>query len=108
MEILTVADSGEPAEASEGLLEMTASILNDVETTRRRIESDDVAGSIVEATADVDMTVIGASRESMLQQLVVGAIPETVGRRAQSTVIMAKRDLGITSFVTRWLRGYRR
>ncbi|MHC3381623.1 amino acid permease [Haloarcula sp. H-GB5] len=108
VEILTVADSGEPAEASEGLLEMTASILNDVETTRRRIESDDVAGSIVEATADVDMTVIGASRESMLQQLVVGAIPETVGRRAQSTVIMAKRDLGITSFVTRWLRGYRR
>ncbi|EMA27007.1 hypothetical protein [Haloarcula japonica] len=54
------------------------------------------------------MTVISASCESMLQQLVVGAVPEAVGRRAQSTVIMAKRGLGITSFAIRWLRGYHR
>jgi len=108
VELLTVTDPGEPADASEGLLEMTASILEDVETTRTRIESNNIVDTIVEESGTVDVTVIGASRESLLQQLVVGAIPEAVGRRAQSTVIMAKRDLGITSFVTRWLRGSRR
>lgn len=51
-----------------------------------------------------DITFIGAAGEGLLKQLVFGAIPEAVGRRAESTVIMAKRDLGITSWVTRWFR----
>ena len=36
--------------------------------------------------------------------LVSELFPETVGRDAASTVIMAKRDLGVISWVTRWFK----
>ncbi|MFB6108368.1 MAG: amino acid permease [Haloplanus sp.] len=107
--VLYVAGPGEgDSETTERILDSTASVLEDVDAETLAVESDDVVGEIVERSADHDVTVIGASREGLLQQLVFGAIPEEVGRRAKNTVIMAKRDLGITSQVTRWFRGYRR
>ena len=85
-----------------------AAVLEDVEFDTATVESDDVVGAIVERSAEHDITVIGSSRESLLQQLVFGAIPEEVGRRAEHTVIMAKRNLGLSSRLTRWFRGHRR
>nr|WP_276276966.1 hypothetical protein [Halomicroarcula sp. SYNS111] len=58
-------------------------------------------GTRVEASADHDLTIIGATREGLLQQIVFGTIPDTVGRNAEGTVIMAKRNLGITSSIRR-------
>lgn len=77
--------------------------LGDVPVEVREVESSDVADAIVEETADHDLTLVGATRGGLLQQLVFGAIPEEVGRRAESTVIMAKRNLDITSRIRRWL-----
>jgi nucleotide-binding universal stress UspA family protein len=90
---------------TERILTSTASVLEDVEMDTLVVEGDEVVETIVEHSADHDMTIIGATRESLLQQLVVGTIPEEVGRRASNTVIMAKRDLGITSRLNRWFRG---
>ena len=56
-----------------------------------------------EVQADHDLTVVGATRESELQQFVFGALHETVGQRTDSTVTMAKRNLGLTSRLARWL-----
>ncbi|MFB6202780.1 MAG: universal stress protein, partial [Halorhabdus sp.] len=92
---------------AQSILDSTVAELDDVETTTEIVDSADIADAIVEASVDHDLTVIGASREGLLQQVVFGAIPEAVGKRAQSTVIMAKRDLGITSRVTRWFRSRR-
>ncbi|MFB6121609.1 MAG: amino acid permease [Halobacteriaceae archaeon] len=110
VDVLHVADAEEGgAERSEKILARTVDLLDDdVQVTTQSVVSDDVVDEIVERSRDYDLTIIGSSRESLLQQLVFGAIPEAVGRRAKSTVIMAKRDLGITSRVTRWFRGYRR
>ncbi|MFW6385228.1 MAG: amino acid permease [Halodesulfurarchaeum sp.] len=72
--------------------------------TQSVTEGRDVAETIAEMTAEYDITVIGATREGMFQQLLFGTIPEEVGRRAQSTVIMAKRSLGLTSRLRRWFR----
>ncbi|UWG47003.1 Amino acid transporter [Halanaeroarchaeum sp. HSR-CO] len=68
------------------------------------VEGDDVVGTIVEKTAEYDLTLIGATREGLFQQLLFGALPETVAERAQSTVIMTKRNLGIGTRVKRWFR----
>jgi len=95
-------DDGDP------VLEGTTSILDGVEVNTTLVEDGDIIEEIIDRSGAHDITVIGASRESLLEQLVFGAIPEEVGRRAKNTVIMAKRDLGITSRVTRWFRGYRR
>ncbi|MFH5800056.1 amino acid permease [Haladaptatus sp. CMAA 1911] len=68
------------------------------------LTGDDVIDTIVERTGEHDLTIIGATREGLLQQFVFGALPEQVGWRSKSTIIMAKRNLGITSRLSRWLR----
>lgn len=49
-----------------------------------------------------DLTVIGATREGLLQRVLFGAISEAVGQRTQSTAIMIKSFLGVTSRLA-WL-----
>ncbi|MFB6302495.1 MAG: amino acid permease [Haloferacaceae archaeon] len=88
-------------ELAAASIEEAAAILDDVAHERRVVENDDVTGAIVDASAEHDLTIIGATREGIVQKLVFGAVPETVGRAAAGTVIMAKRNLGITSRLRR-------
>ncbi|MFB6189329.1 MAG: universal stress protein, partial [Halapricum sp.] len=108
VEVLYVAGRGEDESAQSAIVESTVAILEDVDVETEIVESDDVVDAIVERSAGHDVTIIGSSRESLLQQLVFGAIPEEVGQRAKSTVIMAKRHLGIRSRLSRWIRGNRK
>ncbi|MFB6138411.1 MAG: amino acid permease [Halobacteriaceae archaeon] len=90
-------------EAAAESVAATAEALGvDCETTV--VEGADVVGEIVDASADHDLTIIGATREGWLQQLVFGTIPERVGSEAHGAVIMAKKDLGITSRLRRLFR----
>ncbi|MFB6123820.1 MAG: universal stress protein [Haloferacaceae archaeon] len=99
-----VAPDGERA-GSEDVLDSTAGDVDGVPVETRVLEHEDVADAIVARSSAHDVTVLGASRESILEQLVFGAVPQAVGRRANSTVIMAKRNLG-TSRLAQWLRGF--
>ncbi|MFB6085235.1 MAG: amino acid permease [Halodesulfurarchaeum sp.] len=83
------------------LLEETSSILGDVSSETRLVEGEDAAETIVTESSDYDLTVIGATREGLLQKLVFGSIPEQVGRDVAGPIIMAKRNLGITSKIRR-------
>jgi nucleotide-binding universal stress UspA family protein len=91
-------------ELAEVSLDETGRLLDGVEYETQLVEGEDVADAIVDASADYDLTIIGATREGLLQQIVMGAVPQTVGREAHSRVIMAKRDLGIASRLRRWFR----
>jgi amino acid transporter/nucleotide-binding universal stress UspA family protein len=71
------------------------------------LNGDDIVATIVEQTGDHDLTIVGATREGLLQQVVFGAIPEEIAQRAESTVIMAKRNLPLISVFSRWLRSHR-
>nr|WP_248299369.1 amino acid permease [Halorhabdus amylolytica] len=109
IELLYVRSPDDDEGDAETRLESARAVIDDGElvVSTTVVGSDAVAEAIVERTADHDLTVIGSSRESLLSQLVFGAIPETVGRGAESTVIMAKRNLGLVSRLTRWLRNER-
>ncbi|MFC4551571.1 amino acid permease [Halorussus sp. GCM10023401] len=74
----------------------------DVTVTGEVVEGSNVVDTIIERSASYNLVVVGATREGLLDQFVFGAIPEQIGRQAQDTVIMAKRNLGITSKVRRW------
>ncbi|MFB6125498.1 MAG: amino acid permease [Halanaeroarchaeum sp.] len=90
----------------QAVLDSTATVLGaDVDFETRIIEDRDVIDGIVDASADHDVTIVGATSESLVQQLVFGAIPEGVGARADGTVIMTKRSLGLRSRVRRWITG---
>jgi amino acid transporter len=89
---------------AEALLEDTVRRLGEAETAPRLLEGTDVADALVEEAAAHDLTVIGATREGLLQQLLVGDIPHAVAERVDGPVIMAKRDMGVASKLRRWLR----
>jgi amino acid transporter len=89
---------------AEEQLAHTGEVLADVDgVDQRLLDGASVVETIVEASGDYDLTIIGATREGLLQQLVFGSVPEAVGRRADSTVIMTKRQLAVTSTVRRLL-----
>ncbi|RRJ29110.1 universal stress protein [Halocatena pleomorpha] len=67
-------------------------------------ETDSVAETITEATADRDVTVLGATDRTWTQRLAVGPTPEKVGRNAQGTVIVTRRGDRLTSTLNYWLR----
>lgn len=102
---LRVTDPGaEPEERAgdEELLDRIAQSLSaPVETSL--VEDGDVAGVIVEATKDTDVTVLGATGRRRWRRLVATGTPRAVGRNAHSTVIMAKRNSGSPSLVGRLL-----
>ncbi len=69
----------------------------------RLIEGADIAQALIDEARQHDLTVLGATREGILQQLVFGSVPENVAARIEGPVIMAKRHLGITSWATKWM-----
>lgn len=97
------ADDSKRREAQEMLDTTKDHIENAVAIETRILESDDVVETIVEESEDYDMTLVGATREGLLNQFVFGSIPEQIGWNAKSTVLMAKRNVKITSLIERWL-----
>lgn len=97
-------DGGDAERARAQLEEAAASFDGSgVAVETELIEHEDVVEAIVEAAEDHDLTIIGATREGALQQLVFGAVPEAVGDRVRGTAIMVRRNLGAGSHLRRLL-----
>lgn len=60
-----------------------------------------IVDGIVRAAADSDLVLIGASNESLFDQVVFGTVPEQVAAASPSPVVMVKHYLGLPHF---WLR----
>jgi amino acid transporter len=75
--------------------------------TRTTVEDADVVESIVDRSQDHDLTIVGATQEGLLEQLVFGVVPEAIGQRAKGTVIMAKRSLDVRTRVRYFLNRIR-
>jgi amino acid transporter/nucleotide-binding universal stress UspA family protein len=52
--------------------------------------ADDVEDAILDAADDYDTICVGATRSGAVSQAVFGSLPETVGERADATVVMAR------------------
>jgi nucleotide-binding universal stress UspA family protein len=87
--------------AAETTLDPVVEELPDVETATTVVESEEVITVITDRSRGHDFTLVGATHQRVLRQFVFGAVPEEVGRRAENTVTMPKRDLGITSRLRR-------
>jgi nucleotide-binding universal stress UspA family protein len=91
-------------EAESKLERIVDSLDEDVAVEMHVVEGDDVVETIVGIGDDHDITLLGATREGLFQQLLFGAVPERVGQGVENTVIMAKRNLDIVSRLQRWFR----
>ncbi len=67
---------------------------------RVTVAPDVVQGVLAEAK-EHDLVLLGATREGLFQQLVVGNVPERIARRCSKTVIIVKRHAGP---IRSWLR----
>lgn len=99
--VLHVVGPGEDRGAARGVLDETVELLGDRPTETKLVESENVAGAIVDETAGHDLTAIGATREGLFQRIVLDVVPETVAREADSPVLVAKRNLGTASLLRR-------
>ncbi|WP_265110254.1 universal stress protein [Halosolutus halophilus] len=106
VELVTVTadrDDETVAEARE-LLDRTEPSLGAVESVERTVLAGPVVETIVDRTARHDVTVIGAAEGGFLRRVLVGSVPEAVGREADSTVIMARRNEPVSQALWRRLR----
>ncbi|MFC4551568.1 amino acid permease [Halorussus sp. GCM10023401] len=95
------ADESKRREAREMFEEVTADLETENVDTEV-IEHDDVVDAVVERSGEYDVLLAGATREGLLQQFVFGSIPEKIGWGSNGTVIMAKKNRGITSKAKGW------
>ncbi|MDX1647494.1 MAG: amino acid permease, partial [Longimicrobiales bacterium] len=106
--LVSVARPGSDEEELRSLLESERQRLmarrEGIEIDSKILRSEDVSAAIVDESGHHDTTVIGATREGLLQRLLVGAIPRAVAQEASSTVIMVKRYQGVTSLVRKVFR----
>lgn len=61
----------------------------------RIIRSSNVVTGIAEAGAEYDLVLVGASEESLIDQVLFGNIPEQVARECRSPVVIVKRYRGL-------------
>lgn len=103
----TDADEDDREDAEELFTPAIEAIGTHEKIDHHLLDGDDIVETIGEQTGDHDLTIVGATREGFLQQVVFGAIPEEIAQRAENTVIMAKRNLPLISVFSRWLRSNR-
>jgi nucleotide-binding universal stress UspA family protein len=108
VQIVSPTGDDDRAAAERGLQE-TADAVGQPDVETALLEDEDVTERILAETEHHDVTVVGATRRSRLQQIVFGTVPERIGRRAQNVTIMTKRGAGPTTRlagrVRRWAGG---
>ncbi len=87
----------EERERATALLEAAAATFEDTPVETLLVENADVVEGIVTEAKNHDLTIIGATREGFFQRLLFGAVPEAIGQRIPTTVIMTKRKLDVSS-----------
>ncbi len=63
----------------------------------------DVVDLIIAESHDYDMIIIGSAGGRLYQQVVFGSIPERIGKESDKIVMMVKKNLGIRSWLQKWL-----
>ena len=87
-------------EALQSLLRIDPS-QDDVHLESVVVQSPSVVDGIIQAGADSDLVFIGASEESLIDQVVFGTLPEQVARACPTPVVMVKSYRGLPRF---WLQ----
>ncbi len=68
------------------------------------IRTGNVTETVVEEASKHDITVLGSTRRGMLRRQLVGTVPQAVGRRADTTIIITRRAVGIRPRLNRLIR----
>ena len=102
---LNVAQPGYPTTDIETFLDEAVQVrgLSREVFAPKYIISKSITDAIVEEAneGDYDLVIVGASRERMLKQMVMGSIPEEIARRCIKPLVMVKTTEGLRLFLKR-------
>lgn len=80
-------------ETARGHIDEALALLDGIETETTLGEASAIDEGVLDAARDCDVVVFGATRRGRVRRRLVGSIPQTVGRRSDRTVIIARRKL---------------
>ncbi len=101
--LLNVNSANEPEEKIMNSMQPILKHLGKINWNVKIKYGDDVSEEILKESESHDLLILGASAEGVLKQMLFGQIPEKIASKCNKTVILVKRDLGIQSFIKRWL-----
>ncbi|WP_049969206.1 universal stress protein [Haladaptatus cibarius] len=88
---------------AEGLIPEMADRIEPVQVWTE-VRTGNVTETVVDEASEHDITVLGSTRRGMLRRQLVGTVPQAVGRRSETTVIIARRPVGIRPRLNRLIR----
>ncbi len=94
-------------EVAEAMLEEAKQRIKDasgLEANSEIIFNDSIEEGILEASKNYDTIVVGATQDSLYQQILFGSIPEKIARQANKNIIMVKRHDPIRAMLGRVVR----
>ncbi len=79
-------------DAATGHVDRSVRLLPEVvDADREILEAEDIAGALLDAAAEHDLIVLGATRRGVLTRRIAGSIPQTVGADTDKPFVMTKR-----------------
>ncbi len=105
IDVFHVSSPGRPRQDIEACLEKSLPSLG-VESSLfepKYAISRDILGTLLEQAQQYHLVVMGASREGLFRQAVMGRLPEEFARRCGKPLVMVKASSQVRSFVRRWM-----
>ena len=69
----------------------------------KTIESNSPVSAILKEAKDYDLVVIGTTNKPLLFQIGRQSLPEKIARRCKKPVIIVKSDVGVRSWIKKWI-----
>ena len=100
-----VAQPGRETQDMEAFLEKTLPELG-LERSLFEVKytiAKDVLPALLEEAENHELVVLGATREGLFQQMVMGTLPEEFARQCNKPLVMVKAAHRVKSFIRRWI-----
>ena len=101
--VLNINNTGESSIRIKRRLEPMCEILKGYPYSIEIYENKDVVDAILEEAYSHDLVILGANNESILTRMLFGKTSERIASNCRKTVMLAKTDLGVRSWISRWI-----
>lgn len=91
LSVIAPSATDDERETARTHIEEALALLDGVETETDLREDSAINAGVLDAARDCDVVVFGATRRGRVRRRLVGSIPQTIGRRSDRTVIIARR-----------------
>ncbi len=101
--IFNVNKTGEPKQNIMKRLQPIITEMGNIPMKVKIVESDDIVGEILKESEKNDLLILGAPNEGALKTMLFGKLTEKIASDCTKTVILAKKDMGVRSWIRRWI-----